>query len=96
MAIIKNVVIPAKTRDDARVMAKKLCGKVVDNGKQTAVRWGVKADKQLKLKNSPINLFTSVNTIGKTNVYTKKAYTRRVALTSPIRTMRGYAKLKIN
>ena len=46
MATIKNVVIAAKTRDDARVMAKKLCGKVVDNGKQSAVRWGVKADKQ--------------------------------------------------
>ena len=96
MAIIKNVVIPAKTRDDARIMAKKLGGKVVDNGKQTAVRWGVKVDKQLKLKNSLINLFTCVNTIGKTNVYTKKAYIRRVALTSFIRTMRSYAKLKIN
>ena len=96
MAAIKNVVIPAKTRDDARNMAKKLCGKVVDNGKQTAVRWGVKVDKQMNLKNSPINLFTHVNTIGETTVYTKKAYIRRVALTSPIRTMRGYAKLKIN
>ncbi len=27
MAIIKNVVIPAKKRDDARIMAKKLGGK---------------------------------------------------------------------
>ena len=96
MAIIKNVVVPAKTRDDARIMAKKLGGKVVDNGKQSAVRWGVKTDRQLKLKNSPINLFTCVNTVGKANVYTKKAYIRRVALTSPIRTMRGHAKLKIN
>ena len=96
MAIIKNVVIHAKTRDDARIMAKKLGGKVIDNGKQTAVRWGVKADKQMNLKNSPINLFTCVNTIGKTNVYTKKAYIRRIAMTSPIRTMRSYAKLKIN
>lgn len=95
MAIIKNVVIPAKTRDDARIMAKKLGGKVVDNGKQTAVRWKVKADKQMNLKNSPINLFTCVNTIGKTNVYTKKAYIRRIAMTSPIRTMRSHAKLKI-
>ncbi|AUM59098.1 hypothetical protein [Escherichia phage PHB11] len=95
MAIIKNVVIPAKTRDDARIMAKKLGGKVVDNGKQTAVRWNVKADKQMNLKNSPINLFTCVNTIGKTNVYTKKAYIRRIAMTSPIRTMRSHAKLKI-
>ena len=96
MAIIKNVVITAKTRDDARIMAKKLGGKVVDNGKQTAVRWNVKADKQMNLKNSPINLFTCVNTIGKTNVYTKKAYIRRIAMTSPIRTMRSHAKLKIN
>ena len=95
MATIKNVVIPAKTRDDARIMAKKLGGKVVDNGKQTAVRWNVKADKQMNLKNSPINLFTCVNTIGKTNVYTKKAYIRRIAMTSPIRTMRSHAKLKI-
>nr|UVX37374.1 MAG: hypothetical protein [Bacteriophage sp.] len=95
MAIIKNVVIPAKTRDDARIMAKKLGGKVVDNGKQTAVRWNVKADKQMNLKNSPINLFTCVNTIGKTNVYTKKVYIRRIAMTSPIRTMRSHAKLKI-
>ncbi|WIV79087.1 hypothetical protein [Salmonella phage NJ12] len=95
MAIIKNVVIPAKTRDDARIMAKKLGGKVVDNGKQTTVRWNVKADKQMNLKNSPINLFTCVNTIGKTNVYTKKAYIRRIAMTSPIRTMRSHAKLKI-
>ena len=95
MAIIKNVVIPAKTRDDARIMAKKLGGKVVDNGKQSAVRWNVKADKQMNLKNSPINLFTCVNTVGKTNVYTKKAYIRRIAITSPIRTMRSYSKLKI-
>ena len=68
---------------------------MVDNGKQTAVRWNVKADKQMNLKNSPINLFTCVNTIGKTNVYTKKAYIRRIAMTSPIRTMRSHAKLKI-
>ncbi|EIV2685599.1 hypothetical protein L7P23_004429 [Salmonella enterica] len=96
MAIIKNVVIPAKTRDDARIMAKKLGGKVVDNGKQSAVRWGVKADKHLTLKRSSNNLFKGVETLGKTNVYTKKSYIKRVALTSPIRTIRGYAKLKIN
>ena len=42
MAIIKNVVITAKTRDDARVMAKKLCGKVIDNGKKICCKMGRK------------------------------------------------------
>lgn len=81
MAIIKNVVIAAKTRDDARVMAKKLCGKVVDNGKQSAVRWGVKADKQLTLKRSSNNLFKGVKSLGKVNVFTKKDYKMHLSLT---------------
>ncbi|HDD0110686.1 TPA: hypothetical protein O9V13_000990 [Escherichia coli] len=81
MAIIKNVVITAKTRDDARIMAKKLGGKVVDNGKQSAVRWGVKADKQLTLKRSSNNLFKGVKSLGKVNVFTKKGYKMRLSLT---------------
>ena len=80
MAIIKNVVVPAKTRDDARVMAKKLCGKVVDNGKQSAVRWGVKADKHLTLKHSSNNLFKGVKSLGKVNVFTKKGYKMHLSL----------------
>lgn len=80
MAIIKNVVITAKTRDDARIMAKKLCGKVVDNGKQSAVRWGVKADKQLTLKRSSNNLFKGVKSLGKVNVFTKKGYKMHLSL----------------
>lgn len=82
MAIIKNVVITAKTRDDARVMAKKLCGKVVDNGKQSAVRWGVKADKHLALRHSSNNLFKGVKTLGKVNVFTKQGYKMHLSLTS--------------
>ena len=81
MAIIKNVVIPAKTRDDARIMAKKLGGKVVDNGKQSAVRWNVKADKQLTLKHSSNNLFKGVKSLGKVNVFTKKGYKMHLSLT---------------
>ncbi|EFV9204594.1 hypothetical protein GD564_02030 [Shigella flexneri] len=81
MAAIKNVVIAAKTRDDARVMAKKLCGKVVDNGKQSAVRWGVKVDKQLTLKHSSNNLFKGVKTLGKVNVFTKQGYKMHLSLT---------------
>ena len=81
MAIIKNVVVPAKTRDDARNIAKKLGGKVVDNGKQSAVRWGVKADKQLTLKRSSNNLFKGVKTLGKVNVFTKKGYKMHLSLT---------------
>ena len=80
MAIIKNVVITAKTRDDARVMAKKLGGKVVDNGKQSAVRWNVKADKQLTLKRSSNNLFKGVKSLGKVNVFTKKGYKMNLSL----------------
>ena len=81
MAIIKNVVIPAKTRDDARIMAKKLGGKVVDNGKQSAVRWNVKADKQLTLKRNSNNLFKGVKSLGKVNVFTKKGYKMHLSLT---------------
>ena len=81
MAIIKNVVIPAKTRDDARIMAKKLGGKVVDNGKQSTVRWGVKADKQLTLKRNSNNLFKGVKSLGKVNVFTKKGYKMHLSLT---------------
>ena len=81
MAIIKNVVISAKTRDDARVMAKKLCGKVIDNGKKSAVRWGVKVDKNLTLKHSSNNLFKGVETLGKVNVFTKKGYKMHLSLT---------------
>ncbi|HBZ9459538.1 TPA: hypothetical protein MNB70_003822 [Escherichia coli] len=81
MAIIKNVVIAAKTRDDARVMAKKLCGKVVDNGKTSAVRWGVKADKHLILKHSSNNLFKGVKSLGKVNVFTKQGYKMHLSLT---------------
>ena len=81
MAIIKNVVITAKTRDDARVMAKKLCGKVVDNGKKSAVRWGVKVDKNLTLKHSSNNLFKGVKSLGKVNVFTKKGYKMHLSLT---------------
>lgn len=81
MAIIKNVVIAAKTRDDARAMAKKLCGKVVDNGKQSNVRWGVKADKHLTLKRSSNNLFKGVKTLGKVNVFTKQGYKMHLSLT---------------
>ncbi|QIQ68451.1 hypothetical protein [Phage NBEco005] len=81
MAIIKNVVVPAKTRDDARIMAKKLGGKVVDNGKQSAVRWSVKADKQLTLKRSSKNLFKGVKSLGKVNVFTKKGYKMHLSLT---------------
>ncbi|HBN4425738.1 TPA: hypothetical protein L2O37_004043 [Escherichia coli O25b:H4-ST131] len=81
MAIIKNVVVPAKTRDDARIMAKKVGGKVIDNGKQSAVRWGVKADKQLTLKRSSDNLFKGVKSLGKVNVFTKKGYKMHLSLT---------------
>ncbi|WYC17743.1 hypothetical protein [Escherichia phage HK3] len=81
MAIIKNVTIPAKTRDDARVMAKKLCGKVVDNGKKSAVRWGVKVDKCLTLKRNSNNLFKGVKSLGKVNVFTKKGYKMHLSLT---------------
>ena len=81
MAIIKNVVISAKTRDDARVMAKKLCGKVIDNGKKSAVRWGVKVDKRLTLKHSSNNLFKGVKSLGKVNVFTKKGYKMHLSLT---------------
>ena len=80
MAIIKNVVITAKTRDDARVMAKKLCGKVVDNGKKSAVRWGVKVDKNLTLKHSSNNLFKGVKSLGKVNVFTKQGYKMHLSL----------------
>lgn len=85
MAIIKNVVIPAKTRDDARIMAKKLGGKVVDNGKQTAVRWGVKVDKCLILKHSSNNLFKGVKSLGKVNVFTKKGYKMHLSLIGSIK-----------
>ena len=81
MAIIKNVVIPAKTRDDARIMAKKLGGKVVDNGKQSAVRWNVKSDNQLTLKRNSNNLFKGVKSLGKVNVFTKKGYKMHLSLT---------------
>lgn len=81
MATIKNVVIPVKTRDDARIMAKKLGGKVVDNGKQSAVRWGVKVDKQLTLKHSSKDLFKGVKTLGKVNVFTKQGYKMHLSLT---------------
>ena len=84
MAIIKNVVIPAKTRDDARIMAKKLCGKVIDNGKKSAVRWGVKADKRLTLKRSSNNLFKGVKSLGKVNVFTKKGYKMHLSLTGTL------------
>ena len=84
MAIIKNVVITAKTRDDARVMAKKLCGKVIDNGKKSAVRWGVKADKRLILKHSSNNLFKGVKSLGKVNVFTKKGYKMHLSLTGKL------------
>ena len=80
MAIIKNVVITAKTRDDARIMAKKLCGKVIDNGKKSAVRWGVKVDKNLTLKHSSNNLFKGVKSLGKVNVFTKKGYKMHLSL----------------
>ena len=81
MATIKNIVISAKSRDDARTTAKKLNGKVVDNGKSSAVRWGVKTDKKLTLKHSSKNLFKGVQTIGKTNVFTKQGYKMHLALT---------------
>lgn len=84
MAIIKNVVITAKTRDDARIMAKKLCGKVIDNGKKSAVRWGVKADKQLTLKRNSSNLFKGVETLGKVNVFTKQGYKMHLSLTGKL------------
>ena len=82
MAIIKNIVISAKSRDDARSTAKKLNGKVVDNGKNSDVRWGVKTDKELTLKHSSHNLFKGVKTIGKVNVFTKQGYKMHLALTS--------------
>ena len=81
MATIKNIVIAAKSRDDARATAKKLNGKVVDNGKNANVRWGVKTDKELTLKHSSKNLFKGVQTIGKTNVFTKQGYKMHLALT---------------
>ena len=81
MATIKNIVISAKSRDDARTTAKKLNGKVVDNGKNANVRWGVKTDKELTLKHSSKNLFKGVQTIGKTNVFTKQGYKMHLALT---------------
>ena len=84
MAIIKNVVITAKTRDDARIMAKKLCGKVIDNGKKSAVRWGVKVDKNLTLKHSSNNLFKGVKSLGKVNVFTKKGYKMHLSLTGKL------------
>lgn len=82
MAIIKNVVVNAKTRDNARLLAKDLDGKVIDNGKDSAVRWCVKCDKQLTLKHSSYNLFKGVKAIGKTNVYTKQGYKMHLALTA--------------
>lgn len=81
MAIIKNVVVNAKTRDNARLLAKDLDGKVIDNGKDSAVRWCVKCDKQLTLKHSSHNLFKGVKVIGKTNVYTKQGYKMHLSLT---------------
>ena len=82
MATIKNIVIAAKSRDDARATAKKLNGKVVDNGKNANVRWGVKTDKELTLKHSSKNLFKGVQTIGKTNVFTKQGYKMHLSLTN--------------
>ena len=84
MTIIKNVVIPAKTRDDARIMAKKLGGKVIDNGKKSAVRWGVQVDKNLTLKHSSNNLFKGVKSLGKVNVFTKKGYKMHLSLTGKL------------
>ncbi|AKU44076.1 hypothetical protein CPT_Michonne128 [Citrobacter phage Michonne] len=81
MATIKNIIVSAKSRDDARVTAKKLNGKVIDNGKEATVRWGVKTDKELTLKHSSKNLFKGVQTIGKTNVFTKQGYKMHLALT---------------
>ncbi|WMU95589.1 hypothetical protein [Escherichia phage pEC-M719-6WT.1] len=81
MATIKNIIVTAKSRDDARATAKKLNGKVVDNGKNSNVRWGVKTDKELTLKHSSKNLFKGVQTIGKTNVFTKQGYKMHLALT---------------
>ena len=81
MATIKNIIASAKSRDDARATAKKLNGKVVDNGKNSNVRWGVKTDKELTLKHSSKNLFKGVQTIGKTNVFTKQGYKMHLALT---------------
>ncbi|URY12265.1 hypothetical protein [Shigella phage ESh19] len=81
MATIKNIIVSAKSRDDARATAKKLNGKVVDNGKESAVRWGVKCDKHLTLKRSSYDLFKGVRAIGRTNVYTKKGYKMHLSLT---------------
>lgn len=81
MATIKNIIVTASSRDDARATAKKLNGKVVDNGKNSNVRWGVKTDKELTLKHSSKNLFKGVQTIGKTNVFTKQGYKMHLALT---------------
>ena len=84
MATIKNIEITAKTRDNAREMAKKLGGKVVDNGPKTASRWTVKVDKTLKLKHSSRNLFKGVSTINKVNVFTKQGYKMHLALTGKL------------
>lgn len=81
MATIKNVEIIAKTRDNARVIAKEIGGKVIDNGAKSSQRWTVKADRKLTLKRSSINLFKGVKTLGKTNVYTKQAFKMHLSLT---------------